>query len=198
MRMARHQAYQGILGEALSAVAMRGLWRGRWTGVLQEVATMARRRILERSRVRQKAAADEVEKRRVQASLELWEEEEKLLQYKPGQMRDPFGGDSSCSKAQVGRRGAMAEEERAEAKGRRSEEVCCGLGFDECRVRLELYQCSVLKISLEGCGEWVVGDGEWVVEVEGMGGGGGYGRKSGMMRAWRRRAIRGMVECAGD
>ena len=124
---------------------------------------MAVKRILERNRARQKAAADEVEKRRVQASLELWEEEEKLLQYKPGQMRDPFGGDSSCSKAQVGRRGAMAEEERAEAKGRRSEEVCCGLGFDECRVQWSSANVAFSRSRWRnaGNGSWGTGNGSW-------------------------------------
>ena len=68
--------YSGEL--SCSVVAVRGLWRGQWTGVLQEMATTAHRRILERNRARQKAAADEVEKQGAQASLELWEGEERF------------------------------------------------------------------------------------------------------------------------
>ena len=46
-----------MLGEALSAVAVRGLRRVRWVGVMQEMATVARRKIVARRLARAGEAA---------------------------------------------------------------------------------------------------------------------------------------------
>ena len=63
----------------LGAVAAREWRRVRWTGVMQEMTTAACRRILQRNRARQKAAAFEEEKRRIAADNEMWNEERRIL-----------------------------------------------------------------------------------------------------------------------
>ena len=58
--------------EFLGAVAERGLRRVRWAGVMQEMATAARKSVMQRTRTRQKAEAIEKQKRENKARHELF------------------------------------------------------------------------------------------------------------------------------